>query len=65
MQAILAKTSVRISTGVATYASGTSTDLLRIADRHLYESKGRGRRSRDRKADLGAQDLAARIHAST
>ena len=50
---VVARTGVHISTGIATFASNAVTDLLRVADRNLYESKGlnqprRGRRERDR-----------------
>ena len=53
--AIHAQTAVRISTGIATYTSATNTDLLRVADRNLYRSKGRDHPQRDlRAADLRA-----------
>lgn len=43
------QTAVHISTGIATFASDAVTDLLRVADRNLYQSKGRSwrRRARD------------------
>ena len=53
VEEVVARTGVHISTGIATFASNAVTDLLRVADRNLYESKGlnqprRGRRERDR-----------------
>jgi diguanylate cyclase (GGDEF)-like protein len=56
-EAVQRSTEIHISTGIATYTSGTNTDLLRIADRHLYTSKGarrqehRRRRHRDRRVE--------------
>jgi GGDEF domain-containing protein len=43
------QTAVHISTGIATFASDAVTDLLRVADRNLYKSKGHNwrRRARD------------------
>ena len=45
IEVIQARTAVHISTGTATYTSATNIDLLRVADRNLYRSKGRDRRS--------------------
>jgi diguanylate cyclase (GGDEF)-like protein len=47
--AIKAKTAVRISAGIATYPSNASADLLRVADRDLYASKGLSRPRRGRR----------------
>ena len=58
-EAVHAQTAVHISTGIATFASDSVTDLLRVADRNLYESKGlnqprRGRRARDSEGESAA-----------
>ena len=50
VEEIHAQTAVHISTGIATYTSATNTDLLRVADRNLYRSKGRDHRLRDLRA---------------
>jgi diguanylate cyclase (GGDEF)-like protein len=52
VEGVVARTGVHISTGIATFASNGVTDLLRVADHNLYESKGlnqprRGRRAHD------------------
>jgi len=50
IEVIHARTAVHVSTGIATYSSAANIDLLRDADRNLYRSKGRDRRSPDRRA---------------
>lgn len=50
VEVVHAQTAVHISTGTATYGFDTGTDLLRVADRNLYEAKGRNQRQRGRRA---------------
>jgi diguanylate cyclase (GGDEF)-like protein len=50
VEVVHAQTGVHISTGIATFASDSVTDLLRVADRNLYKSKGRNQPRRGRRA---------------
>jgi diguanylate cyclase (GGDEF)-like protein len=58
VEAVHAQSAVHASTGIATFASDSVTDLLRAADRNLYESKGLNQPRRGRRA-LEAENEAA------
>jgi diguanylate cyclase (GGDEF)-like protein len=58
VEAVHAQTAVHISTGIATFASDSVTDLLRVADRNLYKSKGRSQPRRRRARDAEGEPAA-------
>ncbi len=59
VEAVHAQTAVHISTGIATFASDSVTDLLRVADRNLYESKELNQPRRGRRAHDSQDEAAA------
>jgi diguanylate cyclase (GGDEF)-like protein len=58
VEAVHAQTAVHISTGTATFDSDSVTDLLRVADRNLYKSKGRSQPRRRRARDAEGEPAA-------
>ena len=59
IEVVHAQTAVHISTGIATFASDTVTDLLRVADRNLYKSKARTQPQRGRRRARDSEGVTA------